>query len=269
MLKKLLASIAFVLFISAVACYAVTYTGEASNRIKINLGDTPWKFLKGDPVNAQSPAVSDATWKDVGVPYTPNDDDTFVNGESGGGPMFGGNCWYRKHFTLDNAYAGRKIFIEVEGAHMGCQVYINGTFMHGQQRIEPECHACDRLYGVCRGHHAERDIRGSGQSSGHTGRLFRRVLHRPWFFRRSSGSDQADVGVFRPVWMHITDKVHVPLNVYSVLNKWGTYVATTAATDASATVRIQTNVQNEGAADQAVTLTTKIVDAAKQRGIEH
>ncbi len=73
----------------------------------------------------------------MGVPYTPNDDDTFVNGESGGGPMFGGDCWYRKHFTLDNAYAGRKIFIEVEGAHMGCQVYINGTLMHGNSALNP------------------------------------------------------------------------------------------------------------------------------------
>jgi hypothetical protein len=62
--------------------------------------------------------------------------------------------------------------------------------------------------------------------------------------------------------MHITDNVHIPMNVYSVLNKWGTYVATTAASDASATVRILTNVENDGGGAATVTLTTKIVDAA-------
>jgi hypothetical protein len=62
--------------------------------------------------------------------------------------------------------------------------------------------------------------------------------------------------------MHITDKVYVPRNVYSVVNNWGTYVSTITATDASATVKILTNVQNDGATAAAVTLTTKVVDAA-------
>jgi len=263
MLKRLLASTcAFVLFLSALVCYADTYTGEASNRLKINLGDTPWKFIKSDPANAQSPAVSDATWKDIGVPYTPNDDDTFVNGESGGGPMFGGNCWYRKHFTLDNAYAGRKIFIEVEGAHMGCQLYINGTFMPGNSAVTANANATHVIGFVG----FVVDVTKNVTFGGADNLLAIRVGFSQGYYEDPGFSEvfrfgQADVGVFRPVWLHITDPVHVPLNVYSVLNKWGTCVATTAASDASATVRIQTNVQNEGATDQAVTLTTKIVDA--------
>jgi beta-galactosidase len=73
---------------------------------------------------------------------------------------------------------------------------------------------------------------------------------------------QGCYGLWRPVWMHITDKVYIPRNVYSVVNNWGTYVSTITATDASATVKILTNVQNDGAATAAVTLTTKVVDAA-------
>lgn len=260
MLRKLLAFIASVLFLSAVACYAVTYTPEASNRIKINLGDTPWKFIKSDPLNAQSAAVSDATWKDIGVPYTPNDDDTFVNGTSGGGPMFGGACWYRKHFTLDNAYAGRKIFIEVEGAHMGCQLYINGTFVPGNSAYNPQATHVIGFMGFVV------DATSLVTFGGADNLLALRVSFSGGFYTDPGFSEvfrfgSSDVGVFRPVWLHITDPVHVPLNLYSVLNQWGTYVATTAATDASATVRIQTNVRNDGGAAQAVTLTTKIVDA--------
>lgn len=261
MRKKLLASVTGILFIAAMACYAVTYLPEASNRVKINLGETPWKFLKSDPANAQLASTSDAAWKDVGVPYTPNDDDTYVNGQSGGGPMFGGNCWYRKHFTVDNAYAGRKIFIEVEGAHVGCQVYINGTFIPGNSALNPQATHVIGFIGFVV------DVTDKVTLGGADNLLAIRVGSAQGFYADPGFSlvfrfGQADVGVFRPVWMHITDKVHVPLNVYSVLNKWGTSVATTAASDASATVRIQTNVQNEGTADQAVTLTTKIVDAA-------
>jgi hypothetical protein len=57
------------------------------------------------------------------------------------------------------------------------------------------------------------------------------------------------------------------LNVYSVLNKWGTYVATVSATDASASINIRTNVQNESATAQNVTLTTKIVDVRKGNNV--
>jgi beta-galactosidase len=76
-------------------------------------------------------------------------------------------------------------------------------------------------------------------------------------FRFGQGSG----GLYRPVYMHITDKVHVPLNVFSVVKQWGTCVATLSASDAAATVRILTNVQNESAAGVTATLTTKIVDA--------
>jgi fructose-specific component phosphotransferase system IIB-like protein len=262
MLKKLLASAACVFLVSVFAGYAATYTPEPSNRLRINLGDTPWKFIKSDPINAQSAAVSDATWKDVGVPYTPNDDDTFVNGESGGGPMFGGNCWYRKHFTLDNAYAGRKIFIEVEGAHMGCQLYINGTLMKGNSAITANANATHVIGFIG----FVVDVTSNVTFGGADNLLAIRTGFSQGFYADPGFSEvfrfgQADVGLFRPVWLHITDPVHVPLNLYSVLNQWGTCVATTAASDASATVRIQTNVQNQSAAAQNVTLTTKIVDA--------
>ncbi len=55
---------------AAAACFAETYTPEPSNRMKINLGATPWKFTKGDINNAQVPATSDAAWSTVGIPHT-------------------------------------------------------------------------------------------------------------------------------------------------------------------------------------------------------
>jgi hypothetical protein len=255
--------LALVLLFSAMS-FAEIYTGEASNRVKVNMGVTPWKFIRSDPTNAQNASVSDASWKDVGIPHTWNDTDTYINQQSGGGDgsMAGGTCWYRKHFTLDNTYSGRKILVEIEGAHVGASVYINGTFIPGNSAVTANANATHVIgfmgFVV--------DITPYVTFGGTDNLLAVRVSKSQAMYADPGFSlvfrfGQADGGLFRPVWMHITDKVHIPQNVYSVLNKWGTYVATTAASTTSATVRIQTNVQNESAAAASVTLTTKVVDA--------
>ena len=259
----------FSIFSTLAACVvqADTYTGEPSNRVKVNLGVTPWKFTKSDPPGgAQAITYSDGSWKDVGIPHTWNDTDTFINQPSGGGDgsMAGGTCWYRKHFTLDNSYSGRKIFVEFEGVHVGAAVYINGTFLPGNSAVTADANATHVIgfmgFVV--------DITPYVHFGTTDNVLAVRVGKSQGFYADPGFSlvfrfGQADGGIFRPVWLHITDNVHVPLNLYSTLNQWGTYVATTnvAADGSSATVRMLTNVRNDGTAAQSVSLTTKVVDA--------
>ncbi|HUI92121.1 MAG TPA: DUF4982 domain-containing protein [Chitinivibrionales bacterium] len=264
--KKMSAAAFIIVIISAALCFAETYTPEPSNRVKINLGETPWKFLRNDPAmngasGPQAVGYNDSSWKTVGIPYTWNDTDTYVNEPSGGddGTAYGGTNWYRKHFTLDNQYADRKIFVEIEGAHVGCQVYINGTFMHGNSATDPNATHVTGFMGFVV------DITPYVTFGGADNVLAVRVSKNQAFYGDPGFSEifrfgQADGGLFRPVWMHITDKVHVPLNLYSVLNQWGTYCAAVTATDASATVFLQTNVRNDGTAAADVSLTTKVVD---------
>ncbi len=254
----------------------------ASNRVDINMGVTPWKFLiSSDPKGAQAPTFDDSAWAQVGIPHTWNDADTFVNGESGGGTMVGGTNWYRKHFTLDAAYSARKIFVEFEGVHLGTQVYVNGTFMPGNISVPADSQATHVVgfipflldvtklvqFGGADNVIAVRvDMNGGGAAADGT------TLQAGAWFENPTFSEvfrfgQADGGIFRPVWMHITDPVHIPQNVYATLHTWGTYVGTTAigavtaGTAASATIKIQTNVQNEGPTDENVTVTTEVVDA--------
>jgi hypothetical protein len=237
----------------------------ASHRVTIHLGETPWKFLKNsDPKGAQDPAFDDSSWADVGVPHTWNDVDTFLNQESGGGDgsMVGGNNWYRKHFALDAQYSDRKILVEFEGAHLAAQVYINGTFLPGNSAVAANAQATHVVGFVP----FVVDITSQVKFGGADNVLAVKVgKSGGWYedpgFATVFRFGQNDGGLFRPVYMHITDKVHIPQNVYSVLNTWGTYVATVSASESSATIRIQTNVQNESAADQTVALTSEIVDA--------
>ena len=259
--KRTYAAACAVVIVAAIACLAETYTPEPSNRIRINLGETPWKFTKGDPANAQSLTLAEPTWSTVGIPHTWSDTESFNNQQGGGatGSMYGGVSWYRKHFTMDNMYSGRKIFVEFEGAHLGAAVYINEHFIPGNSALSPQATHVVGFIGFVV------DITPYVQFGGADNVLAVKVSGNGGFFTYPGFCidyrfGQGDYGLFRPVWMHITDKVHVPLNVYSVVNQWGTYVATVSATDASASVKVQTNVRNDNATAQTVTLTTKIVD---------
>ncbi|MES2163323.1 MAG: discoidin domain-containing protein [Pseudomonadota bacterium] len=235
-----------------------------SNRVNINLGETPWRYIKDvDPQNAMAPAFDDSRWAAVGVPQSPSDQDTFLNLEAGGneGQLTGNLNWYRKHFKLAPDYANRKIFVEFEGAHVGAQVYINGKFVPGNSTVNPNAtHVIGFVPFVV-------DITDSVKFDGSDNVLAVKVARGDKFFKSPGFSGafrfgQSDAGLFRPVRMHITDRVHIPQNVYSVLNTWGTHVATLSADAASATIKVRTNVLNEYAGDQQVTLTTQIVDAA-------
>lgn len=234
-----------------------------SNHIRINLGATPWKYIKdSDDPNSMQPGFNDSAWQQVGVPQTPSENDTFLNWHSGGDQAYltGNINWYRKHFTLDPSFATRKIYIEFEGAHTGAQVFINGTFIPGNSQINPNAtHVLGFIPFIV-------DITNYVKFDGTDNVLAVKVARGDKFFESPNFAGafrfgQDDTGLFRPVWMHITDRVHIPENIYAVLNTWGTYVATVAASPSSATVRVQTNVLNEYSTDQKVTLTTQIVDA--------
>jgi beta-galactosidase len=261
-MKRFLSVCAVFLFLTAGICLAETYTPETSNRVKINFGATLWKFLRSDPPNAQNPGINDAGWKDVGIPHTWNDTDSYINQKSGGGDgsMYEGTCWYRKHFALDNTYADRKIFVEFEGVHVGCQVYINGTLIPGNSAYNPQATHVLGFIGFIVDLTSTNKLNFGGADNVLAVRVGQGgFLAWPGFslvFRFGSG----DQGIYRPVWMHITDKIHVPSNVYSVVNQWGTYAATLSANGTSASLRILTNVLNESASSQAVSLTTKVVD---------
>jgi hypothetical protein len=250
---------------TSIPCTGTACDPPPSNRVTINLGQTPWKFGMQNPTGAETVAFNDSAWPDVGIPHTWDDMNTFANNKSGGwtgpnNPATSSNNWYRKHFKLDPKYAGRKVFVEVGGAHVGARVFINGTFMKGNNPDNPlATHVVGFVPFIV-------DITDYVKADGTTDNVLaiNVAKNANWFtgpgFSTVFRFGQDDGGLFRPVWMHITDKVHVPQNVYSVVNNWGTYVNTVSASPTSAVVKVQTNVQNETAAAANVTLTVQIVD---------
>jgi beta-galactosidase len=254
-----------------------------SPRITINLsggmpGQSPWLYIRDqDSPSATAPTFAepsfpDSTWTPVGVPYSTNPLNTFLNETSGGFNQVGTVNWYRLHFTLAPQYANSKLLVEFEGAHTGAQVFINGTLLPGISAVTADAQA-SHVVGFIP---FIVDLTPYVKADGNTENVLAvRVSRSATWFENPGFSEvfrfgQADAGLFRPVNMYITNMVHIPQNIYSNLKTWGTYVATvsevanpdnTAVAD-SAVVEVQTNVLNESTTTQAVTLTTQIVDAS-------
>ena len=57
MRKRIQVSLFIIIVMAATTCFAETYVPGPSNRVKINFGATPWKFLRSDPANAQNPGI--------------------------------------------------------------------------------------------------------------------------------------------------------------------------------------------------------------------
>jgi len=247
------------------------YQPEANSRCSINLGDSPWKFLKEDPFPAaESPSYDDSSWTDVGVPHCFNDQDTFVNVGAGVKGMFRGTVWYRKHFKLDAAFNGKKIFIEFQGVNIACAVYVNGKFVPNNSKVAQPGEVT-HVFGFTP---FVIDVTDDVKFGDLDNVLAVRVSNNKekWYtwpgFGNSPGFGMGSGGIFRPVYLHVTDPVHIPLNVFSNVNQWGTSLATLSADKNTAEIQIQTNVVNDGTSDQNVTLVTQVVDEQGQVVLE-
>ncbi len=259
---------------------AQALTPPTSERTVIDLsagmpGQSHWRYLKGqDSTTYASTAFDDSSWAQVGIPHGANYFTTFLNTVSGGGDGYldGGTQWYRLKFTMGSQYANSKVVVEFEGAHTGAQVYINGTLLPGISAVAGDAqasHVIGFLPFVV-------DLTPYLKTDGTTQNVLAVRVARgaSWFtsphFSGAFRFGQAEAGLFRPAKMFITNKVRIPVNVYSNQRTWGTHVATVSVTPsaastaqgASAVVRVQTNVLNETTTPQQVTLTTQIVDTS-------
>lgn len=108
-----------------------TSSGDAGPAVRAAMAlDRDWLFNKGDAPGAENPAFTDAGWRTVDVPHDwsiegPFDENAPTSGY--GGYLPAGVGWYRKKFTLPQAWSGRRIFVEFDGVMANGTVWINGT----------------------------------------------------------------------------------------------------------------------------------------------
>jgi beta-galactosidase len=106
---------------------AVGYTPPAARqRVDLNAG---WKFLRSDAAGAQATTFDDRAWATVNAPHTWN----AADGADGGNNYYRGTGWYRRHYTVPAAFAGKQLYLQFAGVNQVADVWVNGVSL-GQHR---------------------------------------------------------------------------------------------------------------------------------------
>ena len=187
------------------------------------------------------PDFNDSQWRLLNLPHDWGIEGPFQQaypGETGKLPWWG-VAWYSKHLELPATDAGRKIFLDVDGAMSYASVWLNGKIVGGW----PYGYASWRV-----------DLTPFVKFGADNVIAIR--LDNP----KQSSRWYPGGGIYRNVWLVKTAPVGVA--------HWGTAVTTPEANEKSATVKIRVDVDNASGADAAVTVKNEIfeLNADGQRG---
>jgi beta-galactosidase len=213
------------------AAAALAASARESQRL-----DTGWSFNLGEAAGASAPGFDATAWRPVTLPHDwsvalPLDPAAPSSGH--GGFFQNGVGWYRRVITAPAAWADRRVELEFEGIYGLAEVWLNGVALgrhvYGYTPLQLDLTArlklgADNVLAVRVDHSAQPSAR--------------------WY----TGS-----GLYRPVWLHVTDPVHVVADSVTV--------TTTGLEAARATVLFQAKVRNESSAPSKVTVETVLLDA--------
>lgn len=180
-------------------------TTGSSSRKKINF-NRDWKYQGSDASGAQNTTFDDSSWTPVALPHD-FDAPYNVGGSNGGGSFQVGAGWYRKHFTAPLSWTGQHVEFESEGAFSVTDLWVNGSKI-----------------GTHRGGYTgfAFDITGAIHSGDNVVSV---RVDNSWKADLSprTGDHQFSGGLYRDVFLNVTDTVHVAW--------YGTSVTTPALTN--------------------------------------
>lgn len=197
------------------------------------LFDDSWSFAPGDFTNASSPDFDSKSWRVLDLPH-----DWSIEGKTdaknpmagAGGSFPAGTGWYRKSFTMPANWKGKQVAVYFEGVYTEAEVFING-------------HALGKHpYGYTSFYYNLTPYLKAGAANVLAVRVDNsRQINCRWY----SGS-----GIYRHVWLLTDNAVHI--------TPWGVGVTTSEVSAAKARIVVKTQVKNETANAQTITLTTQL-----------
>ncbi|MGB5418364.1 MAG: sugar-binding domain-containing protein [Algibacter sp.] len=224
-------------------------------RTKYNF-NLDWKFIKQNPENAQELGFNDASWETISCPHTFNDIDTFDDlshgHHDGEDNHWRGTVWYRKHFKLPEEDSGKKVFVEFESVRQIADVYINGKHI-GQNQTGFIPFGFDLTPHLKFGKNNVLAVKVNNDRGDHFRENFPLVWHHEHWHPNHGG-------IYRNVFLHVMEPLHITLPLYDNLETLGTYVYAENITAENADVTINAEVQNEYPESKNVVYVAKIID---------
>jgi beta-galactosidase len=185
----------------------------------------------GDVASYAKLDFDDSKWRLLNLPHDWGVEGPFsfdYPGNTGKLPWWG-VAWYRKHLQLAPEDAGKKIFLDLDGAMAYATVWCNGQFVGGwpygfaswRVDLTPFLHAgADNAIAI-------------------------RLDNPQWSSRWYPGG-----GIYRNVWLVKTAPVHVA--------HWGTQITTPEVSESKSTVKVHVNVDNDSDSDSTVSIRNEI-----------
>ena len=206
--------------------FALLVLSLAAQAQKLNF-DPDWKFIKADPPNASAVDFDDSAWSNVSLPHTFNDVDTFDDWSTpnhvGEMNLWSGRTWYRKTFTPPDTMRGKNVFIEFEAVRQVAEVYLNGKLL-GTSKSGFIPFGFEITLGLRFG--AKNVIAVMADNTFTKETDLAKIVNTdlPW---NSPHWHPAHGGIYRNVYLHVTDGLHISLPLYSFLQTAGPYVYAT------------------------------------------
>jgi beta-galactosidase len=195
---------------------AQTTPSPAPARASVDF-DSGWLFNLADSPMAMQPKFDDSAWRPLNLPHDWSIEGPFSpDYGSGNGFAPGGIAWYRKHFPVDASAAGSLVTLELDGIYDNSEVFLNGFFVGGRPDGF-ESFTCNLTNVLNFGGDNVLAIRVDHS----------RFADSRWY----TGS-----GIYRHVRLTFTNPLH--------LAHWGTFITTPVVTADSATVHLETAVEN-------------------------
>lgn len=208
-----------------------------------------WRFFKGDVSGAEKSDFDDSSWDVVSAPHTVQ----LVPAEASGGRNYQGPAWYRKHFTVNESYAGKCINIYFE-AIMGKST----VFVNGQQVLQhfggylPFSIELTSL-GITPGDKCVIAVLTDNSDD----RNF------PPGKKQSTLDFSYHGGIYRDIWMIVTSPVHISdANKANKIAGGGVFVHYGEINKAKAEIFIDTDIVNESRSVQSIQVESKLTDSS-------
>ncbi|MFK7911744.1 MAG: sugar-binding domain-containing protein, partial [Akkermansiaceae bacterium] len=198
--------------------------------------DADWLFVKRDAKGADAKNYDHSTWKKLDLPHDWSIEGPFDQkhaSQAQGGYLPCGIGWYRKVFKTPSHASGKKVFIEFDGIYMNGEVWINGHRLG------------KRPYGYTG---VQYDLTPHLDAEGENIIAVRVDNSLQPSTRWYTGS-----GIYRHVWLTVTDKLHV--------GHWGTQISTPEITPELGKVAISTTIHNEYGQETSIDVVQAVIDA--------